>query len=110
MYNEKLLRTLEDRFDKLQAYLFRTFDDTDDLYAFVAHIMYDKDQEECMEMNPDGTLNLEGKDLRNRVKQFLLPIVIECGGLFEEDKLSEEDAKKWAEEYKDMCINPDKES
>ena len=83
MYNKKLIRTLEDRFDKLQAYLFRTFDDTDDLYAFVASIMYDKDPSECMEMNPDGSRNPEGKELRNRAKQFLIPVVAECDGLYE---------------------------
>ena len=85
MYNQKLLRTLEARFDKLQAYLFRSFDGEEDLYSFIASVMYDKDYEECREFNPDGTPNPEGKDLRNRAKQFLIPVVLECGGISEED-------------------------
>ena len=91
MYNKELLKTLEDRFDKLQAYLDRVFqfEENEDLYSFVASVMYDKDIDECREVFPDGTLNPEGKKLRNFAKQFLLPVVIEYGGIFEEDKQSE---------------------
>ena len=82
MYNQKLLRTLEDRFDKLQAYLFRSFDGEEDLYSFIAAVMYDKDHEDCCEMK-DGKPNPQGKELRERAKQFILPVVTECGGISE---------------------------
>ena len=87
-YNKKLLTTLEDRFDKLQAYLDRVFqfEEGEDLYSFIASIMYNKDVDECREVNPDGSPNPEGKDRRNRAKQFILPVVAECGGIFEEDE------------------------
>lgn len=82
-YNKKLLKTLEDRFDKLQAYLFRAFDGEEDLYSFIASIIYDKDYEDCCEILADGSLNPDGHVLRDKVKQFLLPVVAECGGIFE---------------------------
>ena len=87
-YNKKLLTTLEDRFDKLQAYLDRVFqfEEGEDLYAFIASIMYNKDVDECREINPDGSFNHEGKERRSRAKQFILPVVVECGGIFEEDE------------------------
>lgn len=82
MYNQKLLRTLEDRFDKLQAYLFRSFDGEEDLYSFIASIIYDKDYEDCCEWKNEKP-NPEGKELRDRVKRFLIPVVVECGGISE---------------------------
>ena len=82
IYSPDLLRTLEDRFDKLQAYLFRSFDGMEDLYSFIASIMYDKDYANCCEI-VDGKPNPQGKELRDRVKQFLLPVVEECGGVSE---------------------------
>ena len=84
MYNRKLLRTLEDRFDKLQAYLFRSFDGEEDLYSFIASIMYNKDYEDCCEFKRDGSLNHKGIELRDNVRQFILPIVEECGGILDE--------------------------
>ena len=84
MYNQKLISALEDRFDKLQAYLFRSFDSTDDLYAFVAHIMYNKDYADCCEI-VDGKPNPQGKELRERAKQFILPVVEECGGILDSE-------------------------
>lgn len=85
-YNKKLLTTLEDRFDKLQAYLDRVFqfEEGEDLYAFIASIMYNKDVDECREVNPDGSANPEGKEMRNRAKQFILPVVVECDGILDE--------------------------
>ena len=91
MYNQKLLRTLEDRFDKLQAYLFRSFDGVEDLYSFIASIMYDKKYTDCFEINDDGTPNPQGKELRERAKQFILPLVVECGGLLD----GEEEVQDW---------------
>lgn len=85
-YNKKLLTTLEDRFDKLQAYLDRVFqfEEGEDLYAFIASIMYNKDVDECRDVHPDGSANPEGKERRNRAKQFILPVVVECGGFLDE--------------------------
>ena len=93
-YNKKLLTTLEDRFDRLQAYLDRVFqfEEDEDLYSFVASIMYNKDVDECREVNPDGSPNPGGKDRRNRAKQFILPVIAECGSPFEE---SDEVASKY---------------
>ena len=90
MYNQKLIRTLKDRFDKLQAYLFRSFDGEEDLYSSIASIMYNKDYEDCCEWK-NGEPNPRGKELRDRVKQFLIPIVAECGGISEseEDEISD---------------------
>lgn len=85
MYNQKLLRILEDRFDKLQAYLFRSFDGEEDLYSFIASIMYDKDYADCCEI-VDGKPNPQGKELRERAKQFILPIVEECGGILDSEE------------------------
>ena len=85
MVKKELIQLLEDRFDKLQAYLFRSYTPDEDLYSFVASVMYDKDMDECKEFNPDGTPNPQGKDLRNRAKQFLIPVVAECGGIMEDD-------------------------
>ena len=83
MINQKLLRILEDRFDKLQAYLFRSFNaEEDDLYSFMASVIYDKNYEDCCEWK-NGKPNPEGKELRDRVKWFLIPIVEECGGIHE---------------------------
>ena len=91
MYPQKLLRTLEDRFDQLQAYLFRSFDgEEDDLYSFIASIIYDKDYEDCREFNSDGTPNPEGKELRERAKQFILPVVVECGGISDDEVIQNE--------------------
>lgn len=90
MYNPKLLRTLEDRFDQLQAYLFRSFDGEEDLYSFIAAVMYNKDYADCCEINPDGTPNPYGHALRERAKEFILPVVVECGGITEVDPDTEE--------------------
>lgn len=84
MINQKLLRILEDRFDKLQAYLFRSFDGEEDLYSFIAAVMYDKDYEDCCEIK-NGVPNPQGKELRERAKQFILPVVTECGGILERE-------------------------
>jgi len=85
MINQKLLRTLEDRFDQLQAHLFRSFDsEEDDLYSFVASVIYDKDYEDCCEWK-NGKPNPQGKELRERAKQFILPVVAECDGISESE-------------------------
>ena len=81
MYNQKLIRTLEDRFDKV----FREFDGVEDLYSFIASIMYDKDYADCCEI-VDGKPNPQGKELRERAKQFILPVVVECGGILDSEE------------------------
>lgn len=84
MINPKLLQTLEDRMDVLHAQLFgtcKTYDGKADLYSFIAAAMYNMDIDDCREYRPDGTPNPYGKELRNRVKQFLIPIIAECGGI-----------------------------
>ena len=90
MYNPELLRTLEERFDKLQAYLFRSFDGEEDLYSFIAAVMYDKDYADCCGIK-DGKPNPQGKELRERAKQFILPVVAECGGIIKWDNYTEAD-------------------
>lgn len=50
-------------------------------------------------MNPDGTPNPAGKAMRTWAKQFILPVVVECGGIFEESKISKPDFDKWLNDY-----------
>ena len=58
-----------------------------DIYSLTASIMYYKSYEDCCEWK-DGKPYPEGKERRDRAKQFLLPIVAECGGITEpEDNL-----------------------
>lgn len=88
MINPKLLQTLEDRLNTLKAQLFgtcKTYDKKADLYSFIAAAMYNMDIDDCREYRQDGTPNPEGKELRNRVKQFLIPIIAECGGIETDD-------------------------
>ena len=95
MYNTKVIETLVVRFTEIAAKLdtLGTGDsDNNDIYPFIASIMYNKPYEDCCEIRPDGTFDPEdgskfnpaGKELRSRAKQFILPVVIECGGLFDE--------------------------
>lgn len=85
MINHKLLNTIEDRLRTLS--MVKLSDKTiafnpecDDLYSFVASVMYDTTYAECCEWKDDKPYP-EGKERRDRVKQFLLPIVAECGGI-----------------------------
>lgn len=110
MVKKELIKLLEDRFDKLQAYLFRSYTPDEDLYSFVASVMYDKDMDECREFNSDGTPNPQGKDLRNRAKQFLIPVVAECGGIEEDDTDIQEviaHHREAANHFRD-CVNSHK--
>ena len=80
MYNEDLLNAVEQ--------IFRLYSPIEiegkDLYSYIASLVYGVPYEQCQKFNKDGTLNPDGKDLRNRVKQFLLPIVAEYGGITKE--------------------------
>lgn len=91
MINPKLLQALEDRLHVLQAQLFgtcKTYDGKADLYSFIAAAMYNMDIDDCREYRQDGTPNPKGKERRDRVKQFLMPIVAQSGGISND---SEED-------------------
>lgn len=82
-YNEKLLEVLVERFS-LYVSNFRSLEDSVDLYSYLASIIYNLPYEECKEWKDDKPYP-EGKDRRDRVKRFLLPVVLECGGLFSDD-------------------------
>lgn len=87
MYNPKVIEALVVRFNEIAMKLdtVGTGDsDKTDIYSFLASIMYDMPYEECCEFTSDGKPNHEGKDLRNRAKQFVLPVIVKCGGLFDE--------------------------
>ena len=113
MVKKELIKLLEDRFDKLQAYLFRSYTPDEDLYSFVASVMYDKDMDECREFNPDGTPNPKGKELRNRAKQFLIPVVAECGGLTEDSEDIQDEIRRHREaaiRFRDSAHNPNSDN
>lgn len=88
MYNKELLKTLEDRFGTLHAYLLTSIDGKDDIYSHIASIIYNKPYEDCCEWKGDKPYP-EGKELRNRAKQFLLPVVVECGGISDDTEVIE---------------------
>lgn len=85
MYNRELLRTLEDRFGTLHAYLLTFIDGKDDIYSHIASIIYNRPYEDCCEWKDDKPFP-EGKYYRNKAKEFILPMVEECGGIFEPDE------------------------
>lgn len=77
MYNQTLITTIEDRLNKVQEHLFLDFNNTEDLYVVIAEIMYHTDIHNLP--------NSKVTELRERVKQFLIPVIIECGGITEEE-------------------------
>ena len=83
-YNIETLLTIANRFDAVSSYLHYEFNNDDDLYSVIASIMYNKPIEDCKEFK-DGLPNPDGKELRDRAKWFILPIIEECGGIFNED-------------------------
>ena len=80
-YNKDLLDRVEN--------IFRLYSPIEikgrDLYSYIASLVYDEPYEECCELNADGSPNIRGKELRERAKQFLLPIVAQYGGVTEEE-------------------------
>lgn len=46
-----------------------------DLYAQIASLAFNKPYEQCLEFNPDGTTNAEGKERRSQAKTILLGIL-----------------------------------
>lgn len=85
MYNQELIGTLAGAFTVLATNMekFTQPDPNLDLYSYIASALYNVPYEECCEQRPDGTWNHEGKERRNKVKQLLIPIVLECGGIHE---------------------------
>lgn len=92
MYNKDALETLAIRIKYLGSVLEEfSPEDTLDLYSYIASIIYNRPYEECCEI-PDGIANPEGKYLRNKAKEFIFPIITECGGLF--DEVNSDDSKR----------------
>lgn len=87
-YNIEALLTIANRFDLVSSYLRHEFNDTNDLYSVIASIMYNKPIEDCKEFKNELP-NPEGKELRNRAKLFVLPVIAECGGIFSECHLKD---------------------
>ena len=77
MYNKTLIATIEERLNKVQEYLFMDFNESEDLYLRIAKIIYTADF--------DNMPMKEVIALREKVKQFLMPIIIECDGISEEN-------------------------
>ena len=50
-----------------------------DVYAMIASDVYKKPYEQCLEFNPDGTTNPEGKERRSNAKSILLGIMYSRG-------------------------------
>ena len=84
MYNKEVLETLAIRFKYLGTVLDEFSPDANlDLYSYIASIIYNKPYSECGEYLGDIP-NPEGKYMRNKAKEFILPIIAECGGIFNE--------------------------
>lgn len=91
-FNRAFIKALRTRFALLSDAL-QNVDETTDLYPFIASIMYNKPVEDCEEMYPDGSFNPAGKDLRNRAKQFIIPVALDHGGIFTAEYEEMMDAK-----------------
>ncbi len=100
MYNKELIQALEERFGVLHGFLLTSIDRTDDIYSHIASIMYNKPYEDCCEWK-DNKPYPAGKELRNRVKQFLLSIVIECGGISDDT----DNIKKMVAEHRQQATH-----
>lgn len=66
-----------------------------DIYSWVASIVYKKPYEACLEHNPDGTTNKEGKQLRSNMKSVILGIMYgrSASGIAEQLKIEREEAQ-----------------
>lgn len=91
-FNKEFIEALRTRFALLSDAL-QNVDETTDLYPFIASIMYNLPIGECGEMYPDGSFNPTGKDLRNRAKQFIIPVALDHGGIFTAEYEEMMDAK-----------------
>lgn len=52
--------------------MYDTFMQGKDLYSEIASKAFNVPYEDCLEFNPDGTTNKEGKERRSRAKSILL--------------------------------------
>lgn len=52
--------------------MLKSYHEGKDLYAQIASISFNKPYEQCLEFNPDGTTNKEGKERRSQAKAILL--------------------------------------
>ena len=84
VYNPDLINNVLCRLYTV-SHQIRNLREGQDLYSSIASAMYNKDYDECCELDKNGDFNPLGKDRRDRIKRFLLPMVLECGGLFLED-------------------------
>lgn len=57
------------------ANLIKAYQEGKDLYAWVASLVYKLPYEQCLEFNPDGTTNKEGKKRRTILKAIVLAIM-----------------------------------
>jgi hypothetical protein len=73
----------------------------DDLFSFVASVMYATTYAECCEWK-DNKPYPEGKKRRDRAKQFLVPIVAECGGI-SVDIVNDYDFSGYVTKYNILC-------
>lgn len=72
-----------------------------DLYAVIGSKLYHTEYENCLEFNPDGTTNPEGKKRRNNVKSVLLGLMYGRGAasIAEQMKVSVKEASKVMEDF-----------
>lgn len=95
-YNEKLIFRVEQ--------IFRLYSPVEaegkDLYSYLASIVYNVPYEECQEWK-DGKPYPEGKERRMRIKQMLIPIVLECGGISDDT----DDIKKMIVKHRQQATN-----
>lgn len=75
--------------------MIEAFTNGKDIYSWVASIVYKKPYEECLEHNPDGTTNKEGKQLRTNMKSVILGIMYgrSASGIAEQLKIDREEAQ-----------------
>lgn len=55
--------------------MIKAYQEGRDLYASIASLAFNKPYEQCLEFNPDGTTNPEGKERRSQAKTILLGIL-----------------------------------
>ena len=78
-----------------------------DIYATVGSIVYNCRYEDCLEFNPDGSVNEEGKKRRNSMKTVVLGIMYGRGdaSVAEQLDISVSEAKKIIQQFFDAFPN-----
>lgn len=76
--------------------LINAYKEGKDIYAWIASFIYNMPYEQCMEFNPDGTKNPQGKERRSSVKSIILGIMYSRGdkSIAEQLGISLPEAKK----------------